>query len=148
MKRTALVGLLLVTATGCGHGWLPFRPFRGAPCRLGGTCMAPAGPIATNCDNCGEVAGYSNYEGSVSEGEVIGNNVVSGDAYGSAIYGGDIVGSNIVGGQGYYDGQVINEGSMGGTGTFQGRGSTIAPPMSSIPSNSTLPSPSLPSNGR
>lgn len=66
MKKLGLIGLVILTAAGCGHGWLPFRPFRGAPC--GASCMDSSAPVysAEGCTGC---AGYPSYEGEQVIGE-------------------------------------------------------------------------------
>jgi len=109
MKRLTL-GLLMLTATGCGHGWLPFRNFRGALCRSEAPCLGapPAAPKAY-CDGCPTSAGYPSYNGSVIEGVEIG------------------------GGIGNYGGEVIHEGPIGSS--FQGRVNPAPPSMQSIQPN-------------
>jgi hypothetical protein len=57
MKKLGLIGLVLLTTAGCGQGWLPFRPFRGAPCQA--NCV---GAVAQGND-CQGCAGYSTYDG-------------------------------------------------------------------------------------
>ncbi len=58
MKKLGLIGLVALGLTGCGHGWMPFRPFRGAVCR--DNCVEHA-----HTDGCSGCAGYSSYEGEV-----------------------------------------------------------------------------------
>ncbi len=58
MKKLGLIGLVVLSLTGCGHGWMPFRPFRGAVCR--DNCVEHA-----HHDGCSGCAGYSSYEGEV-----------------------------------------------------------------------------------
>ena len=106
MKRITLLGLLVITSSGCGFGWLPFRPFRGAPCRMGSPCVGAA-PVA----GCGVTAGYPSYEGS---------------------YEGAIVEGEVLGGSGYYGGEIIHDGISGSN--FQGRSTIVAPPMQTLPS--------------
>lgn len=102
MKKIALLGLVLVSSVGCGHGWLPFRSSRGAICRGDAPCATSA---PADCNGCGTTAGYPGYEGSVIGGESVGDS-------------------------GYYGGEVIHEGPVGGS--FQGRSTITAPPMQSI----------------
>lgn len=65
MRKLVLLGLVFALASGCGRGWLPM--FRGAPCR-GNACglTAPALPAAydAGCNNCGQSAGFGDYQGS------------------------------------------------------------------------------------
>jgi hypothetical protein len=59
MKKLVFIGLVLVsTAAGCGHGWLPFR---GAMCRQ--NCVGGM-PANNGCQDCNSgYAGYEGYEG-------------------------------------------------------------------------------------
>lgn len=61
MKKLGFLGVVILGCAGCGHGWLPFRPFKGAMCR--DNCVEHA-----HCDGCG-AAGYPSYatEGVVSD---------------------------------------------------------------------------------
>lgn len=76
MKKLVLIGLVLVTTSaGCGHGWLPFRPFRGATCR--GNCVEGT-PAYSGCQDCAPgYSGYENYEGET----VVDGGIVTGQQY-------------------------------------------------------------------
>ncbi len=115
MKKHVLLGLVIICTTGCGQGWMPFRPFRGAACRGGSPCVGAANvPPAADCNGCGSVQGYPNFEGST--------------------FGGDHMGAEYYGGNSLHGSEVIHDSGLGGSG-FQSRGTVIAPPMQSIPAN-------------
>lgn len=109
MKKLTLLSLIVLSATGCGHGWLPFRQSRGATCLGNAPCVGSLPPApSSGCEGCPTAAGFPDYSGEVVEG---------------------VVGS----GAGYYGGEVIHEGPI--TGGFQGRTAPAAPPMQSIRPN-------------
>lgn len=70
MRKLGLIGVVVLSCAGCGHGWLPFRPFQGAMCR--DNCVSHA-----HCDGCSGAAGYPSYadEGVVSDSYIGGTTV-------------------------------------------------------------------------
>lgn len=109
MKKLALLGIVLLLSTGCRSGFLS-KCRQGAPCRSG--CGAPpaAAPDCNSCCPPSYRSGYGGYEGPMA-GEY---------------YGGDVIGGD------YYDGQIV----PGSTQMLEGvpvEGTTISPPMSTIP---------------
>lgn len=72
MKKLGFLGVVILGCAGCGHGWLPFRPFHGAMCR--DNCVEHA-----HCDGC---AGYPSYasEGVVSDSYMGGTALPQGSA--------------------------------------------------------------------
>lgn len=82
MKKLGLIGLVLVTTVGCGRGWFPYRPFRGAPCN--GPCISAGNHVSNHvgCDNC---TGYSGYEGEQVVGDVNGTEYPASGYYENAV---------------------------------------------------------------
>jgi hypothetical protein len=110
MKKLAIVSLIAISSAGCGKDWLPFRPFRGAPCGGSPGCLGGApNTMPPGCPCPGTSAGFPSYESSM-------------------------VGDDIIGGT-HFGGEIIHDGIVVSPNGFQSRGSAVAPPMGSFRGN-------------